>query len=267
MKLTWIMQQNLVRELDRWLTALKCNGSDYVLIDIVPFSDDLPDVLVDGPAIVYGSTTMIKNAPNKSWRPGVFFNPENFRCSTWAEKYGNNMFNSDGYVCTLDSLATNLKTDDLFFMRPDNDLKDFSGSVVSKEGILNFYESVSAGGFTFDKTLHVFVAPVKEIHKEWRIFIVDGKPVAWSQYRFRSMLLKSPDVPQRVIDYAQEMASIWSPEKAFVMDICENMYRELKILELNCFNASGVYECHVPDIVKAVEEMIEMETIVSNNPT
>lgn len=255
MSVTWILQQNLVKELDRWTDAFQSLGTKYVLIDIVPFSDTLPDVDVQGPAIVYGSTTMIKNAPTKPWSPGVFFDPEKFRCSTWAKQYGKEMLNSDGRVFTLAELAKD--SPDMFFMRPDNDLKDFSGSEVSREGLMKFVDSVSHGGFTFDHSLQVFVAPLKQLHKEYRIFIVDGKPVAWSQYRFRSQLRKNPNVPKEVLDYAERMAAIWSPDKAFVMDICETMDRELKILELNCFNASGVYECDVREIVKAIDSLFQ----------
>jgi len=253
MSVTWIMQQNLSSEKLVFLRALDSLGSKWKPIEIIPFSEELPDVEVEGPAIVYVSTTLIKNAPKKNWNPGVFFTPEKFKSSVWLQKYGKNMLNSDGRVCTLQELFDNSPEE--MFLRPNNDLKDFSGSLTDREGLRKFYESVSSGGFLFGTDLEVFVAETKAIHKEWRCFIVDGRVVASSQYRFRSMLVKSGNVPNEVIDYANEMAAIWSPEKAFVMDICETMDRELRVLELNCFNASGVYQCEVVDIVKAVEAL------------
>ncbi len=254
MSLTWIVQQNLTsnRNLNDFTEALESLGSKWKKIDIIPFADDLMDVEVDGPVMVYGSTTLIKNAPKKGWQPGVFFNPENFQASKWNEVYGEHMFNFHGREMTLAELYKNIPSD-YVFLRPNNDLKDFSGSVVFKEELISFIENVKKGDFPFDDSLSVFVAPTKEIHKEWRCFVVNGNCVASSQYRFRSILKKDPRVPQEVIEFANKMAAIWSPEKAFVMDICESMDRQLFILELNCFNASGLYECDAREIIKAVE--------------
>lgn len=254
MSVTWIMQQNLVSEPLKWTDALNALGSKWKPIEIVPFSGEVPDVEVDGPALVYGSTTLIKNAhKKKNWNPGTFFDPVNFKSTVWLKKYAGFMLNSDGYATTIKELQANCPDD--LFIRPNDDMKDFSGSRIDKAELNRFYESVSAGGFLFDTSLEVFVAPIKDIHKEWRCFIVDGKCVASSQYRLRSMLMKKPGAPQNVIDFANDMAWLWNPEKAFVMDICEDMEGQMRILELNCFNASGVYECDVIEIIKAVEKL------------
>lgn len=255
MSVTWIMQQNLVSEPQKWIEALEAMGSKWKPITIIPFADSLEDVEVDGPALVYGSTTLIKNAHQKNWNPGVFFNPDNFRPSLWNEKYGQEMFNFDGEVYRVRDLHTFTGKD--CFLRPNSDMKEFSGSRVDLDGLQKFYTEVMKGDFPFDGNTEVFLAPLKEIHREWRCFIVNGAVVASSQYRFRSLLLKSPDVPMKVKMYAAKMAHKWSPEKAYVMDICDDMDGNLKILELNCFNASGVYECDVKSIIRAVERMFD----------
>lgn len=256
MKVMWILQNNLLQEkMEPWKNAILRRNSKLAEITIIPFSDGLPDAPDhDGPIVCYGSTTMIKNAKAKGWNPGIFFDIEKFCCSKWKEMYGDYMFNNEGYVSALKDLKD---LPEMFFLRPNNDLKDFSGSTVSPEGLQRFIESVSAGGFLFDENLPVFVAPIKGIHKEWRCFMVDGKVAASSQYRFRSSLRLDNQVPNEVKEFAERMAAIWSPEKAFVMDVCETMDRELRILELNCFNASGVYHCDVDAIVEAVENLFK----------
>ena len=253
---TWIMQQNLVTEPQKWNEAIAICGSKWKPIEIVPFADSVPDVEFDTKyAVAYGSTTMIKNAyKHSNWNPGVFFTPELFRSTVWQEKYGKNMFNFEGYVTTIEKLKDDCP--DEMFIRPNNDLKDFSGSLIDKAGLIRFYDKVSFGGFLFGTDAEVFVAPIKDIHKEWRCFIVDGKVVASSQYKFRSMLMPKEGAPAEVIEFANSMANLWSPEKAYVMDICEDMNRELALIELNCFNASGVYECNVIDIVRAIEFLL-----------
>lgn len=252
----WIIQKNFNNNFDKWINALESNESHYKTLEIVPFSDSLPDVDLGDhkEVLVYGTTTMIKNA-SKKWNPGTFFNPENFKCSTWIEKYGNNCFNYGGKVWVLKDLIQNCP--ETCFIRPNNDLKDFSGVVVKKESVLDFYENVKKGDYLFDENLEVYVAPIKHIQKEWRVFIVGGKAITASQYKLKSMIALDQKVEQRVLDFAQSMSDIWCPEKAFVMDICLTLENELKLLELNCFNASGAYLCDLTKIVKSVEDLFK----------
>lgn len=255
----WIMQKNLTSEVHRWERALVENKSSFRMIEIVPFSDDLPDVeFTPGANIVcHGSTTLIRNAHKKNWKPGIFFNPDNFRPSLWKIKYGPHFLNSDGVVRKMSELSLPgiADRDGLAFVRPNGDFKDFSGSVVDYYGWEKFLKSVQEGGYTFDDQLEVYAAPCKSLFEEYRMFIVDGKVVSSSKYRLRSILDKKPNAPQEIADFANKMARIWSPEKAFVMDICKTDQGELKLLELNCFNASGVYAAPLIPIICAVEAL------------
>jgi hypothetical protein len=247
------MQTNFSSEVVRWLSAFEECGSKYKTVEIIPFSDSLPDVDTEGPTIARGTTTMIKNAHKKGW--GLFFNEENFRPSLWQKKYDKYLFNHDGEVYRIKDLHT-FKGDDCF-LRPNSDMKDFSGSRIDRAGLVKFYNEVMAGEFPFNGDTEVFLAPLKDIYKEYRIFIVNGEPVAWSQYRLRSMLAKKAEVPMDIIKFARLMAKQWSPEKAYVMDICTDNEEMPYVLELNCFNASGVYLADVLNIVKAVEGLYE----------
>jgi hypothetical protein len=252
---TWIVQSNVSPEHDKWFAALTKLDSPYREIKIIPFSDELMDVQVETEfAIAHGSTTLIRNAPKKPWNPGIFFNPYNFKPSTWREKYGREFVNYNGLVGMLGH-AKFMPYGDHMFIRPNGDFKDFSGSVVSKEGIEKFIEETSLGGHLFDNLLEIYMSPEIDIVEEWRIFIVDGKAVSASKYKVRTMLDKKAGAPPEVIEYANKLAQIWSPEKAYVMDICRIVGSELKLLELNCFNASGVYDAPIDPIIKAVEAL------------
>lgn len=254
MKPTWILQTNFASEVHLWISAFEALGSKYKTIEIVPFSDDVPFIDVKGPTIVYGTTTLIKNSHSKGY--GVFFDHEKFRPSLWQRAYKDKFFNSEGKVVLIHMLPAYCQDGDIF-IRPNSDLKDFSGSVANKEGILKFVDDISKGGYPFDENTEVFISPIKSIYKEYRVFMVNGKAVAASQYRLRSMLAKRAQVPIAVTSFAEDMAKIWSPDVAFVMDVCEDDNGQFFVLELNCFNASGVYLCDVPSIVKAVEDMYE----------
>lgn len=251
MKPTWIIQRNFNTDFHKWIVAFEESDSLYHNIDIIPFADELPKVELQGPSVCYGSTTLIKNAKKSGY--GVFFNEENFRPSLWNRMYGHNMFNYDGCVRAIKDVEIIGEA----FVRPNSDLKDFSGSMVNGAGFEKFQKEVAEGGYPFDSDTEIFIAPLKDIYKEWRVFIVNGKVVTASQYRLRTMLAKKAGAPKEVLDFAQKMSDVWSPEKAFVMDICSDNNEKLHILELNCFNASGIYYCDVPAIIRAVEGLYE----------
>ncbi len=91
------------------------------------------------------------------------------------------------------------------------------------------------------------------ITREWRLFIVDGKPVAASQYRSNGRLKIESHAPSAVLQFAEQMCDIWTPCDLFVIDICEqdgNYY----IVELNAMNCAGFYACDVEAIVQSVAE-------------
>jgi hypothetical protein len=246
----------LTSEAHRWIAAFERCGSAYRDVEIIPFSDDLPDVsYTTTHALAHGTTSMIKNAHKKGWT--VYFNPENFRPGLWRLKYGPNFVNYRGAVCKMGEtdLVGFTDSDGLCFIRPNGDFKDFSGSVVDVRGWRKFVWDVQQGGYPFTDQLEIYIAPWQGLFEEYRMFIVNGTVVSSSKYRLRSVLDKKPGAPKEAIAFANEMAQIWSPEKAYVMDVCKTDKGEWKLLELNCFNASGVYAAPIEPIIEAVEFM------------
>lgn len=249
----WILQKNHNRYFERWIEEFKKLNSKYTVVEIVAFSDDLPIVKIDGPCVVYGTTSLMKNA-KKQWNPGVFFVPENFQVSTWQKIFGNDLLNHDGYVCKLNDLLTSCP--DECFIRPNDDLKDFTGVVVKKENLHQQIYNINKGGFLFDGTINVFVAPPKHIQKEYRFFIVDGKIITGCQYKLKTMGYLSEKLEPEVLEFAQKMCDKWTPDKVCVMDVALDGNDEYKVLEFNCFNASGIYICDLNKIIASVENLV-----------
>jgi len=152
--------------------------------------------------------------------------------------------------------AIQISSKGLLFMKPDNDLKDFCGSVVSSEGIEKFYNEVSAGGFTFDKTIPVVLCRTKNTGWEYRLFMVKDQVITGSSYKLKESINQTRRVPEEVLQFARDTANVWRPDDVYVMDVCE-AEEGLKVVEFNCFNASGLYACNVESIVKSVSEYVE----------
>lgn len=261
--ISWIVQSNLIKEELQDGIRMSCDrfGYNYVPLKIIPFTDgtewsaDLFFEPPKGQLAFYGSTSFIKMVAKSKWnKDGFFFNQDNLKTSKWVKELGTRMLNHDSKFMTLKE-AMETMDDQLYFMKPDNDLKDFSGSDVNKEGIEKFYDSVSAGGFLFGTDIPVVLSPMKHIGWEYRCFMLNDKVIASSSYKLKSMMFQTKRVPESVIEFAEETAKIWHPDTAYTLDVCETD-QGLKVVEFNCFNASGFYNCSPEKIVKAVSDHI-----------
>jgi hypothetical protein len=138
-----------------------------------------------------------------------------------------------------------------FFVRPNNDLKQWTGAVMSFGEFLTRFEG-------FEETMRrerITVSAPKEIHAEWRVVLVDGQPIASSQYQPRA----SAFVPAEVEAFARFAAARWLPFPVVVMDVA-GTDNGLKVIELNCFNGSNFYLMDVSRIVRNVSRYLEIST-------
>jgi hypothetical protein len=257
MKPLWAIQKALISDSDSMgmREALDRNGIPYQLIDVQPFSDNIPVVDYKGPVIPYGGTKFIdklKNLPN--WV--CFFN-DNFRYHIYLEKYGTHMFNSDGkYMKMKDFSPSMYKKGEYLFIRPDKDIKEFAGNTTKPEDFMGWYKKIKNTGWDVNEQTEIIVATASKIHNEWRTYVVDGQVISGSRYRYDHYLSMSADVPERVYDYVREMIKIWQPAPVFVMDICD-VNGDLKILELGDLHSCGWYESDKEKVLVAVTDYVE----------
>ena len=98
----------------------------------------------------------------------------------------------------------------------------------------------------------------QKIDQEWRFFIVNDDVVAGSQYRLEGILQIREPVPEHVWECARAYAECWKPCSTVVMDMCRigrGLNERLFVLEYNCINSSGFYNCDVGAIVDALEAL------------
>ncbi len=250
---SWYVQTNLVQEhcIEAIERACGQNQVGFIPHTAIPFSDVLALPTTSDLLIPYGSTTLIKNFGKAQVdRSGLFFDPEKFRTSVWLKEFGVRLLNSDAIVVPLNEVVVETLPD-TFFMKPDNDLKDFNGGLVDRENFVKFIEQVSHGGFTFNPDIPVVISEPKRTGWEWRLFMSGDKIITGSSYRLGQMLNQSKPVSEKVRRFARDTAQIWRPDDLYVLDVAEDAHG-LKIVEFNCINASGFYRC---DIYKIVEEV------------
>ena len=264
----WLLQHNLSTDEQRQrfvdaLDSLKPLGATWSFIKLIPFISNVePDDDYTGKKVfALGSTSLIAGATKRKWNPGVCFNPETFRYEAWLKGFGaDNMLNGDGVVQKFGDDVSKV-FGDRTFIRPCEDLKAFTGCVVSIADLKDWQKRIAAGEISTCAALLTSETPIvlaspKFIYREWRFFVVGSKVITGSQYRDVYGLRLDADVDGDVVKFAQKMVNKWQPADCFVVDIAATQ-SGLKVIEINCFNGSGVYACDVEKAFAAVENFYE----------
>lgn len=253
----WVIQNNLSRigaeQLNSACTALSI---PFLNIEVRPFDLEPPDLRLQGPIVFYGATNFINTIyQTNRWKPGVFFDAESFCMSAYLKHW--KMLNSGAELTTLGEFGQRkLSSEELFFIRPDRDLKEFAGEVISFGDFTAWQSKISAGGYLLGPDCKILVSEPVGISNEWRLFIVDGKVITGSHYRSYFRLDVNPDVPDEVISFAEDMAKIWTPSPVFVMDVGKSG-EGLYVIEANCFNSSGFYAADIKALVASITEYVK----------
>jgi hypothetical protein len=260
----WIIQSNLGHNNDHIIIAKACCDLkiDCTLVHVVPFSKELPYLFSDIPTVFYGSTRFVNRVfKSRIWSPAAFFDSVKFTVSHWGPIYKEQWFNYGSKFTTLkEFIFEPHPLDQLFFVRPVKDLKEFTGSVWSFKDLIRWNTGLLKTDLGDEQlaTTPIVVGEPYGINREWRLFMVDGKVCQASQYRKGHELNISPEVPKKVIDFGEKAAAIFSPHPIFVLDVCESA-DNLYVLEVGCANSAGFYACNVYEIVKSISEWIDKQ--------
>jgi len=254
-----MVQTNLGNALTHNAIKSACdrNGLLFQGVEVIPFSDKLPDVKHAGPVLAYGSTRFIKNVvDSKKWNPGAFFDEKTFTVANCISAWGEWMVNHDSVFIRLDSVATlPYSAESELFVRPNGDLKEFAGDVMTFNDLCDWAIIIKNGGFEFDGSLLVAVASAKPIKSEWRVFAVeDARVIAATRYRVDGRLAPHPKTPSKIISFVERRLQEWMPAPAVALDVAE-IDNEIRIVELSDIHAAGHYEADIETIVVETSEI------------
>ncbi|MFZ6642163.1 ATP-grasp domain-containing protein [Undibacterium sp. TC4M20W] len=246
----WVIQRSIFKpsNYDLLLQALDSLNVAYTSVTIKPGTYDLePDVNPTGKVYVCGAIKLAKIANERGWLPGSLLN-ENFNFNVWQQHLGTELLNhavDTGKLADIDTARY-----EQFFIRPMEDNKAFDGTVIDNEMLADWRSDPVKSKLL---ELDVMVSPVKDIYREYRLFVVNGRVVTGSLYKMAGRPQVSADLDDEVLAYAQTIISKWTPAQAFVMDVClsEDGY---KVIEFNNINSSGFYASDVLKYVDAIQQ-------------
>lgn len=191
----------------------------------------------------------------KNLKEGLFYNELGFD----QDYYGNldlPLLNSQSQnLAVKDHLDT--KFDTPVFIKPSRDQKAFNAGILeSGYTIKDFIFSQLHEPFYIEET--AIVAPVKQIYAEYRFFVVDKEVITGSQYRNSHSLFVSDIIPESILTAAKEYAQLYQPHDIFTMDLADTP-EGIKIIEYNCWNASGLYKTNIQKIFHTVQEFKQQQ--------
>jgi ATP-grasp domain-containing protein len=255
MRTAWIVQTNVEPEstspaaLRRACSALR---SPFHEISVVAGAATLPEMpRVDGPVVFHGRTTLILRAlEHPAWRRGIFFDPATFQHRAYVAAYGQSMLNADAQILSWESfLREDRAPDEQIFVKPNDDLKHFTGQVLRFSECADLYRALRRAPRPVEPTSEIVAGRPREVDAEWRLFIVDGAFVAGSMYRPSG----DANLPGELIRWAEDIVSRWTPASVFVLDVAR-VDASWKVVECNCFNGSRFYAANVERLVTAISE-------------
>lgn len=283
---SWAIQSSGLRINDdaemRLMGALKDTCTSYVMFGCIPFTNEitgwqafpdedmfvhcstkvlriLTDYTIPSDEIFVGASPEEAHRVRENMLAGVFYHMENFDQAYYSKlSIRDHLLNGDAKVWKIkDMLYEEMHRE--YFMKPTKDLKSFKGGIVPagstlwqfvNEGMLDasFMPAVEAG-----ETM--LIAVPKEILREYRFFVVDGEVAAYSQYMVGDQVKYDSYVPLWLVDAANEFARMYQPSRAFTIDLCVLKNLDVKIVEYNCINCSGLYHSNVAELIRQLAYM------------
>lgn len=261
----WILQSNLRAmkhdETRAVIEALQNLVLPWAAIPLLPFETDIREIPWDGPRVYFGSTNLVRNAAAlANPRDPVFFDEAVFRPSVWGKRFGDAYLNSDARFTTVGELLGVIDfATEPFFVRPDADLKAFTGQVVEPDEVEKLFSEWSHGYSSFGKDLKIVIASPKQIDSETRTWIVDGEMEAAVTYRENGQRVVKPldlDEHPELRQFARDLVRPWAPAKVFVLDVAQTPLGP-KAIEVNAFHCSGLYHTSMAlPVVRAVSNYV-----------
>jgi len=224
------------------------------VLNLLKSANNIADV------VEFPSEFMIENSDEilKSLINGMYYDYQNFDQAYYGKKDLPLLNNNAEYISVADNLNTFFEVDK--FVKPSRDLKAFDAGIIKAgDSVKSFIMSKRRQRFYLEEEL--VVADVQEMWDEFRFFVIDKEVVGGSAYRRSGKLGTDRNIPADVLQAAEEYALKYQPEEVFTMDLARLRDGTIKIIEYNCFNCSGVYDCDLVDTYSKLKDFLHRKSL------
>ena len=142
-----------------------------------------------------------------------------------------------------------------YFVKPSKDLKAFNGGLIyADETLMNYLMRTPHMNIEDIEEQTVILAAVQKIYSEYRFFMYKNEILGSSRYMLNGEVLPDTLVPEYISECAVEYSKLYMPNDLYVIDLCETD-NGIKIVEYNCWNASGFYHCDIQNVICQINEI------------
>lgn len=264
----WVVSRALSREpgFEPLMQAIRAQGRAHTMVSKPPFVDFLHDpeaplnekrepvpimLDIEGPVFVAGTTSMEHVSNAHGWTPGYITAPNQQDC---MKAWGEHMLNHGATFGPIGSIQPPAEGE--FFIRPNEDIKNFAGRVLTAEKFEGWRENLLniKGWTTLPPETIVMMAPLQPIYAEYRCIVVNGRYVTGSRYRTGGRTEYSPEVGNMIIDFVNERVSEWNPRPAVAVDVAHTA-AGLKVIETNSVSSAGFYSIDMDIFVREISAL------------
>jgi hypothetical protein len=267
---SWLLETEVFKgDSDIIVEALQRMNIRYKVVKFgQSYESFVPMFIQPNHIVVHGSLEFAKVLRRKAaWAPGLYCNLPQYECQMYYPKFDTRILNWEHVMLPFGSLGT--RADWLFehvgkngslFVRPIRGDKQFTGQVIKyePESLTPLDQRIfGAQGRTFSEDI-VLVSSAKEIKREWRLVVVDGKVVGSTMYMDGGEMVRVCGAPLEVIQYGEAIVREveYEPDAAWTLDLCESM-GSIFALEVGAFSTSGLYACKPEPIIEAMNSLAE----------
>lgn len=266
---TWLLEPEVFQSgLTPLIDKLEEMGVEYLTCQLgTPYEDYIDGFGAAENIVFHGSFQFAKLVKEKTKWKGFFYNLPQFDCTYYYPRFGERLLNNRYIMIPFgeldrqkDWLMNRLPAWPRMFVRPSGGFKEFTGRVVHDDDWEKELRQFGLGDMEPESL--VLVAMPKEIIREWRLVVVNGKIVASSQYKNGDRFERSQGAPQYVLSYGEEVLSEvdYRPDPAWMLDICESKDPRSKnglyVLEVGPFACCGIYDSDPESVIRAVNDIV-----------
>ena len=248
----YVVQENVFREHNyhNLISSLQRLRLPYEIVKIKPFIEIFKFKTERTDVFPFGAVKMSRIAKQYGWYPGSQL-CSNHDYMVYSQYYKENLLNYDSKIIKF---GDDFTANDLFFARPTEDTKVFTGRVFDMVEWEEFkLEHRTNGHSTLltDETL-IQISSVKKIQKEMRFWIVKGEIATASQYSLGGRFCCDSNIDDSAYAYVKKMVKLFELNETFIMDTClvDGKY---KIVECGCTNSAGFYNADMQKLLIKLE--------------
>ena len=250
----WLIQHTGLPDTQttKLLEAVQDRKLPFVPVGHIPFSHEitgLESMDLTLPSMFYGSVQLTRQlAATPSIPKCTLFEEDWFDPREWRGKR-TDLLNEIQSVVPV-SYIREWWCKQPVFIKPEDPIK-FKGQVLEPEK--EDWDNWLIEHSHLDGEDLIVISPVQKIDKEWRFFVLDGQIITGSLYKRDGYLCVREPITEEVWQVARNATKQWLPSPNIVMDIALLRSGQYKVIEFNCFNSSGFYNCDVGKIVDYME--------------